>query len=199
MLVEASIFTLAAIMVGWFGNEALAAHQVAATLSFFTFMFVNGFAQGATIHISYLWGKGDLFLARRAIRISYWMVAIVATLNGLMFVVTRHFLPRLFVDDVVVIGIAADILLIVAVFQLFDALQVVGLGVLRAFADVKVPMILAVVSYIFIGIPVGYIFGFTFDLGVNGVWMGCATGLGVAAVLFYVRMHHTVRKLMPTK
>lgn len=197
MLVEASVFTLAAIMVGWISSDALAAHQVAATLSFFTFMFVNGFAQGATIHISYLWGKGDYFLARRAIRVSYWMVAIVACFYGIVFVFTRYILPTLFVDDIEVIHIAANILLVVAVYQVFDALQVVGLGVSRAFADVKVPMILAVISYIFIGIPVGYILGFVFDLGVNGIWMGCATGLGMAAILFYIRVHHTVRRHMP--
>ena len=85
------------------------------------------------------------------------------------------------------IALAAKLLVVAAIFQLFDGAQVVGSGALRGLADVKVPAVITFVSYWLLAIPAAYFLGLHTALGAVGIWMGLATGLAVAAVLLGIR------------
>ena len=74
-----------------------------------------------------------------------------------------------------------------ALFQLFDAMQVIALGLLRGVQDTRAPMWLAVISYWGVGVPVSYTMGFRLGFGGAGLWLGLAIGLAIAAALLMVR------------
>jgi MATE family multidrug resistance protein len=115
-------------------------------------------------------------------------------LMGIIFVFLRHELPLLFTSDKQVILIAAQLLIIAAIFQVFDGLQVVMLSTLRGMADVRIPMIMAFIAYLFIGMPTSYVLAFLFNTGPQGIWVGYLVGLGSAGIMFYFRFKYILSK-----
>ena len=195
LVLEVFAFTFSSIMMGWLGNVALASHQVAMGLATFTFMIANGVAMATTIRVSFQLGTRDFESMET---VSYSAVHLVVTymgLCGLVFMIFRHQLPRIFTYDMHVIEQAASLLMIAALFELFDGLQVVCLGILRGFADVKAPMFIAAFSYMGIGLSVSYLCAFTFSMGPEGIWCGFLAGLVAAGILLALRIRKIIRRL----
>ena len=96
------------------------------------------------------------------------------------------------------IGIATSLLLIAAIFQLSDGIQVVGLGALRGMADVKIPTFITLVAYWVLALPLGYILGFSLNMGAFGIWIGLLAGLTIAAVLLYIRFDRLSQRRLST-
>jgi MATE family multidrug resistance protein len=159
-------------------------------------MIANGVAMATTIRVSYQLGTRDFDSVQKA---SYSAVHLVVTymgLCGLCFLFFRHQLPYLFTTDKHVIVRTASLLAIAALFQLFDGLQVVCLGILRGFADVKVPMFIAGISYIIVGLSVSYVCAFTLKMGPEGIWYGFLAGLFLAGSLLAVRIRKRIHNLL---
>ena len=195
IIVEVIAFSIGAIMMGWHGEVPLAAHQVAIGMATFTYMISLGISQANTIRVSHQMGVKDFHSLKMAAVASSHLVLLFMSSMGLVFILTRQYLPFLFTTDPEVISIAAGLLVIAAIFQVFDGLQVVMLSTLRGMADVKLPMFMAIFSYLFLGIPVSYIFSFVFDSGPVGIWFGYLVGLGTAGILFFLRFRHNLKKL----
>ncbi len=193
IIVEITAFSIGAIMMGWLGEVPLAAHQVAIGLASFTYMISLGISQANTIRVSHQMGVNNYTALKRAAFASTHLVLVFMSSMGLLFVLARNVLPFLFTVDTQVIDIASDLLIIAAIFQVFDGLQVVMLSTLRGMADVKLPMFIAFFAYLFIGIPTSYILSFSLQLGPQGIWYGYLAGLGVAGVLFYLRFQHNLK------
>ncbi len=193
IIVEITAFSIGAIMMGWLGEVPLAAHQVAIGLASFTYMISVGISQANTIRVSHQMGVKDYQALRSAAFASTHLVLVFMFSMGLLFVFARNVLPFLFTVDPQVIEIASGLLIIAAVFQVFDGLQVVMLSTLRGMADVKLPMFIAFFAYLFIGIPTSYLLTFNFQLGPQGIWYGYLSGLGIAGVLFYLRFQQNLK------
>ena len=88
-----------------------------------------------------------------------------------------------FVQDAAVIALAAQLLVVGALFQLVDGVQVIGAACLRGISDLKVPALLTFAAYWGVALPVGYALGIRGGRGAVGVWVGIASGLALAAVL----------------
>ena len=99
-------------------------------------------------------------------------------------------------DNNEVISIASKLLLIAAVFQISDGIQVVVLGALRGLQDVKIPMYITFVAYWIIGFPISYYLGEYTSLKAAGVWIGLLAGLTSAALFLYIRFHYLTKKLI---
>lgn len=195
MLIEIMAFSFGAIMMGWMSKESLAAHQVAIGMASFTFMISLGLASGTTIRISHLIGQNKLSEMKHVIYASLHMVIFFMSMMGISFIVFRYQLPYLFTNDIRVVEIAVKLLIVGALFQIFDGVQVVLIGTLRGFADVRMPMILAFVSYIMISLPTAYVFAFVLGYREIGIWIGFLVGLGTAAILFWTRMQLLIQKI----
>lgn len=192
---EVGAFSMAVIIIGWIGEEALAAHQIAINLASISYMLAAGIAAAATIRVGNQLGQNDRTNLRMAGFTSYMMGILLMSVAALLFIFGRFFLASLYIDNQVVIDIAAQLLIIAAFFQISDGIQVVGLGALRGMADVKIPSIITLVTYWVIGLPVGYILAFPLNLGARGVWIGLLTGLTVAAILLTFRFQYISKKI----
>lgn len=187
MFFEVGGFAFAAVMIGWIGAKELAAHQIAISLASITFMVGLGISIAATIRVSNFLGKKDLIGIKNAGYSALFIVAIIMGLFGTMFIMLNNFLPTLYILDPVVVEIASSLIIIAAIFQGVDGLQVVGIGLLRGLTDLKAPMVIAFIAYWVIGLPVAYLLGFTFGYGVEGVWISFVVGLSIAAIFFIRR------------
>lgn len=193
MFFEVGGFAFAAVMIGWIGANELAAHQIAINLASITFMVGLGISIAATIRVGNYLGKKDLAGIKSAGYSALFIIAGIMGSFGIMFIILRNFLPTLYIDDPVVIEIASSLIIIAAIFQVVDGLQVVGIGILRGLTDLKAPMIIAFIAYWLIGLPVAYLLGFTFGYGVEGVWISFVVGLSIAAVFFIRRFQRFLK------
>ncbi|MBK6267430.1 MATE family efflux transporter [Marivirga sp. S37H4] len=193
---EVGAFATAAIMIGWMGAIPLAAHQVAINLASISYMMSTGISAAATVRVGNQLGQRDINTMKVAAYTCFLMAIIFMAFTGLIFMVFNEFLPSLYTNDLEVIRIAGSLLIIAALFQLSDGIQVVGLGALRGMGDVKLPTLVTFMAYWAIGLPVGYLLAFYFNLGEKGVWYGLLIGLSVTAVILFLRFKNRAAKLM---
>jgi MATE family multidrug resistance protein len=193
LLFESGAFAAAAIMMGWLGTTALAAHQIAISCAAFAFMFPLGVSTAVSMRLSKALGAGRRDRLRAigfgALLFSTAMVLIFAV----VFASAGGALARIFSADPSVTTLAARLLVVAACFQLFDGGQVMGAGALRGLTDVKVPTLITFTAYWLLALPAGYGLAFGTPLGPLGVWMGLAAGLACAAILLWMRFHRLTR------
>lgn len=192
---EIGAFAGAAIIAGTLGAHIQAAHQVAITLAAMTYMMASGIAAAATIKVGNSFGQRNFFRLRRYAVSSYHIVLVFMGFCALLFALLNQLLPWGFSSDVLVIGIAAELLVIAGLFQLFDGTQVVGLGILRGVGDVNIPTLITFVAYWIIGLPGAYLLGVIGGWGVKGIWLGLTFGLLTSSLLLYFRYRRVVAGL----
>lgn len=203
MLFEVALFTAAIWLCGSIGKTSQAANQIALTLATTTFMFAMGLSVAATIRVGNNKGLMDyknLIIVARSV---FLLAIILETFFGLLFVILHNFLPHLFlnmenvnqaIENKEVIIIASKLLLVAAVFQISDGIQVVVLGALRGLQDVKVPMYITFVAYWVVGFPISFFLGKYTELKSVGVWIGLLAGLSTAALFLYLRFHKLTKQ-----
>ena len=190
-------FTFAAsfVIIGWISKEALAAHQVANQIADLTFMIALGVGAATTIRVSHQLGEGNLHAVRMASNASIHLVLVINTIGAALMISLRNYIPMIFTEDQEVIAIASKLIIIAGLFQYADGLQAVGAAMLRGITDVKVPMVIAFVSYILVGLSVGLLCAFPLNMGAAGIWIGFIFGLALAAICFHIRFNRKYKQL----
>ncbi len=205
MLFEVVLFTAGIWLCGNIGKTSQAANQIALSLASMTFMFAMGLSVVSMIRVSNQKGLQDyknLVIVARSI---FLLAILIEIVFALLFVVLHQIVPPLFLDmsdstqlldNKEVVTIAAKLLLVAAVFQISDGIQVVVLGALRGLQDVKIPMYITFLAYWIIGFPISYYLGEYTDLKAVGVWIGLLAGLTAAALFLFIRFHFLTKSLI---
>jgi MATE family multidrug resistance protein len=192
--VEVCAFAVSGIIIGTISAVSQAAHQIALSCAAFTFMVSMGLSQAGSIRVSNAYGRADW----NRIRVIGKTTLITALLYGcfcaICFAIFRWQLPLIFNDNSDVVHLSAILLLFAAVFQISDATQATGAGLLRGIKDVKLPTLLVTLAYWVIGLPVGWLFAFHYHMGAAGMWLGLIIGLTLASVFLGSRFLNMVRK-----
>ncbi len=187
-----------AFLIGLLGTLPLAAHAIAWQLVALSFMMFVGISQAATVRVGLAAGKND----KTGIRLAGISAAVLGLVVSLAWATSFVFFGRemaiLFLDPnnpntAETISLAVSFLLIGALFQLGDAMQVIALGLLRGLKDTAVPMVIAVGGYWLLGLPTGIVLGLVLDLGGVGIWAGAAMGLTAVGIGCSWRFYRRVR------
>ncbi len=192
MFLESSAFVGTGIMIGWLGAEALSANQIATSIGNCAFMVILSIGSAATIRISHCYGAKDLAELKLATRATYHLVLAWCTIASLLFILLREQIPQLFTSNAEVIRITADMMFYVALYQLWDGMQNVSVGILRGLQDVKIIMPIAFISYWLLNLPAGYLFGIVCGMGAGGFFLSYSVGLSAAAVLMMWRIKRRI-------
>lgn len=190
---EIGAFAVAALMAGKIGAMEQAAHQTAITFVAMTYMMASGIASAATIKVGNSFGSQNYFRIQKFAKVSYHLVIVFMLIFAVIFTVFNQYLPYIITSDPAVIPLAAQLLIIAGVFQLFDGAQVVGLGTLRGMGDVKTPTFITFFAYWVIGLPVAYFLGIQLNIGVKGIWYGLTLGLLTSSLLLYFRSQYIIK------
>lgn len=185
---EVSAFAGVGLLMGTFGAVQVASHQIALNLAALTFMVPLGVSAAAAVRVGNAIGAGDAPRARYAAKLSYFLGAAFMTTTAAIFLLFPRPLAALFTNDESLIALAAVLLPIAGVFQVFDGLQAVGAGVLRGAGDTRVPLIAMLAGYWAIGLPVSLLMAFRMGLGPEGLWWGFVAGLASVAVFLMWRV-----------
>lgn len=186
-------FAAVSLLMGVLGTVALASHQVAITLAALTFMVPLGLGQAAAVLVGRAVGAGDPDRAGRAATAGLCLGAAFMAGTAIVFLTLPEALARLFTPDPVVIGLAATLLPLAGVFQVFDGLQVVAAGILRGVADTRFPMFANLAGFWLIGLPTGAWLGFRAGMGPAGLWWGLVVGLAIVSVLLVGRVRRQMQ------
>lgn len=189
-IIEMGTFSIGAIMSGWFGATSNASHQIAINIASITYLIAAGLGSATTIVCGQFFGKKDVDSLKKTTIASVKLVIGMMSVTALIMIMGNYFLPGLYNSDPDVIELSAQLLVIAAIFQLFDGLQVVGLGVLRGINDLKTPTQIAVFAYLIVTIPLCYILSTVFDMKAVGVWIGFLAGLAISATLIFWRIRN---------
>ncbi len=192
LMAEVGMFGVAVIMMGWIGTNQVAAHAVAAQFAAIAFMVPLGLSQATTVRVGLAVGSGHPEGVRKAGWTSLWLTLAFMAATCALFLLAPGVLVQLFLDplkpeNAISFGLAIAYLGVAALFQLVDGAQCIMGAALRGMSDTRIPMVFALVGYWVIGLPVGYVAGFTFGLEGVGIWLGLASGLTVAAVALTIR------------
>ena len=188
---EFSVFSTMTLLIGRLGVESLAAHQIANNMGGLTFMIPLALGMAASIRVGFNVGAGDLVAAR----ISGW-VAIGTSLcfaicAAAVLVYANDFIASLYSTEDAVVALAAQLIILVAIYQPFDDVQGTAIGALRGYKDTRTPFFVAVGAYWLVGFPISWVLGFGYfeslNFGVYGYWIGLIAGLSVAAVALVSR------------
>ena len=208
MFFEVAIFTAAIWLSGILGKNPQAANQIALNLSSMTFMIAMGLSVVATIRVGNQMGLNK-YVELRRIAFSIFLIAILfAIIFASLFLIFNDILPKLYLDfddpskifdNYEVLEIAKTLLIIAAIFQISDTIQVIALGALRGMQDVLIPTLITFISYWVIGFPISYYLSMYTEYKSTGIWIGLLAGLTASGLLLFIRFNHLSNKMILTK
>ncbi|MDF3127812.1 MATE family efflux transporter [Kiritimatiellaeota bacterium B1221] len=194
MLMEFGSFSASALLIGQLGSLPLAAHQIALTCATTTYMIPMGLANAVSIRVGHALGANAIDRARHIVAGAQGLTLLIMGIFAILYLNIGGKIAGAFNSDPELIALAAALLSIVGIFQLFDGIQVVSVGALRAMKDTKIPTLLCFIGYWLVSFPFGLWMGFKLQWGVKGFWMGLATGLTIAATSMSLRLIWLLRK-----
>ncbi|MFC0426082.1 MATE family efflux transporter [Chryseobacterium scophthalmum] len=202
MFFEVTAFAGAAFICGLISSHDIASHQIALSMASFTFNLCIGFSVASTVMIGRKLGEQN-FVELRKIGINNLKIAFLfMCFCGVIFILGRNILPTFFtkLEEVEVIMLASKLMIIAALFQLSDGIQVTALGMLRGLQDVKIPSIITFIAYWLITIPLGYFLCVTLEMGAFGMWIALGLGLTISAFMLVKRfLNMSARRIKANK
>lgn len=190
---EVGFFAVVSILVGTRGVDITAAHQIALSYASTMFMIPLALASATTVQVGHMLGAGDARLARMAGFTGILMSAAFMAVSALMLLIFRDEIITIYTDDPVVTGIALSLLLVAAIFQVADGIQISAAAALRAYKDTRWPMGINLFAFWLVALPLAYLAAIRYQLPANQIWVAFIAGLVVAAVLLTWRFHRLSR------
>lgn len=195
MGLETGIFSFASIMIGWLGEIPLAAYQIMLSISTIGFMVYYSLGASMSIKIAGYYGNGDITQIRNCSVAGLHIIMACAATACLLFFFLGEPVIRLFTDDVAVIAVAILVIPPLMLYQVGDALQITYANALRGITDVRPMMITAIIAYLIVGLPLGYLLAFPCSMGIVGIYLSFAVALLLAGVLFFAKFQIDLRNL----
>ncbi len=198
---EAGLFNAVAVLMGTRGTEITAAHQIAINFAATMFMIPLALSSAITVRVGHELGAGDPQRARYAGRFGIIVCAGFMSCSALFLLVFRDAVVGMYTDDPIVTGIAISLLLMAAIFQVADGVQIGAAGALRGYKDTRIPMLINTFAYWMLAFPLAYLAAVTWELPPNYIWGGFVLGLSVAALMLtqrFLRISKESLRVEPT-
>jgi MATE family multidrug resistance protein len=190
LFLEGTLFSAVTMFVGKYGETVVAANQIGLSVTHMVFMVPLGIGLAVTVRVGTELGRQDLEAMVRAAKTGMAVVFLIQIVIALALVVGREAIVGVYSDNPEVLTLAASLLVIAAIYQIPDGMQMVSSGALRGLKDTRRPMLMLILAYWGAGIPSGYLMGTVLEMGVRGYWLGLIVGLSVAAVCLFTRFHY---------
>ena len=193
---EAGLFSAVSILVGTRGADITAAHQISLNFAATMFMIPLALSAATTVRIGHALGSGNAAAARMGGWTGIVMCMVFMTFSAMFLLLFRDTVVGIYTDDPAVTEIAISLLLMAAIFQVADGVQIGAAGALRGYKDTRMPMVINTFSYWVLGFPLAYMAAITFKAPPSWIWGGFVLGLSVAAVLLTGRFRRLSREML---
>lgn len=196
-LLEMGAFSAAMLFIGRIGAAELAGHKVALTLASVSFMVPVGISAAAAVRVGYAVGRGDEAACRRSALVAIGLGAAVMVGFAVAFLAAPGALAWLFTESSAVVPVAVALIPLAGMFQVFDGIQVVSIGVLRGLAETRTPLVVSAIGYWILALPLGWWLAFPGGMGPVGLWWGLTVGLAIVAIVLLARVTVRIRRSLP--
>ena len=193
---EAGLFSAVSILVGTRGADITAAHQISINFAATMFMIPLALSAATTVRIGHAMGSGNAEAARMGGTTGILMCALFMSFSATFLLLFRDLVVGMYTNDPAVTQIAISLLLIAAIFQVADGIQIGAAGALRGYKDTRVPMVINTFSYWALGFPLAYLATITYQASPSWIWGGFVLGLSVAAILLTTRFHILSKRML---
>lgn len=192
MGLEIGMFSVVTVLMGFFGVNALAAHQIAIQCANVVFTIPMGISQATGIEVAYVIGASQRYLTSCVTYMAMMLGIACACVIALFFIflplpIINSFLDTHNLYNLPVLLLAIRYLSIAGILQFLDTIQIIAIGALRGMHDTFMPMILSVIAYWALGLSAAYIFAYRLHLQGTGLWYGLCIGIGLSALLLLMR------------
>ncbi|MGL4615802.1 MAG: MATE family efflux transporter [Shewanella sp.] len=191
---EVSLFAIIALLLAPLGAAVVASHQIALNFSSIVFMLPLSIGIAVSIRIGYYLGRDRADIAGTVTKVGLSLALSLALMTAVLTVLFRFQIAKLYNGDPQVIALAGSLMLMAALYQLSDSIQVVAAGALRGYKDTRSAFYITLLSYWGIGMTLGYTLAYTDyivpAMGAHGFWIGLIAGLTSAALLFFIRLRY---------
>lgn len=195
---EVTLFAVVALLVSPLGIVAVAGHQIALNFSSLMFVLPLSLGVGATIRVGHSLGEGSVEGARVAAYAAIAVGIVMASCSALFTATFRESIALLYNDNPAVVSMASHLMLLAAIYQISDSVQVTGSGILRGYKDTRAIFYITFIAYWVLGLPSGYLLALTDyivpAMGPSGFWIGFIIGLTFAAIMMVLRMRWLQRQ-----
>jgi MATE family multidrug resistance protein len=193
LILESAMFLFASIAMGYFGADALAAHQIAMQCTSIAYSIPYALSMATALQVGHALGAKNIHLAQRSVFIGLAIGLILTSLIATVFIFASEQLVGMFVvgDELEyqpIKKMATTFLIVAAIFQCFDGVQLIANGALRGLKDTLVPMMLSVGCYWVFGIGSSYYFAFYTNAGSTGIWYGFTLGFTSIGIILIFRL-----------
>jgi MATE family multidrug resistance protein len=198
LLAEIGAFTLATFLIGRLGAVQLAGHQIALNVASITFMVPMGIGSAAAVRVGQSIGARDVPAASRAGWTALFFGVCFMACSGLLLFSFSRPIARIYTPEADVVTTGAALLIVAAIFQLFDGLQVVATGALRGAGNTRTPMMANLIGYWAMGLPLGALLCFRWRMGAVGMWAGLALALIIIGSSLLLVWRRQIQELVKT-
>jgi MATE family multidrug resistance protein len=195
-LLEGGIFSFVAILMGWLGPVQLASHHVSLNIAALSFMVPLGVSFAATVLVGHAVGRGDAADARAASGAALFLGTVFMSATAILMLTAPSLLASLYSAEPEVLALAATLIPLAGVFQIFDGLQVVSAGILRGVGDTRAPLVINLLGFWLIGLPTSLVLAFKLQFGPRGLWWGLVAGLAAVAIALLARVRYRMNQEM---
>ena len=182
-------FTVFTAIVARMGEAALAAHQIAFKIISISFLPGYGISEATSILTGQYVGAGEPSHAKRSYRNAMKLSVGMMGVFGAVFWIFPEVLIGVFQSDPEVLRIGSQLLILAALFQVFDAVAMTGIGALNGTGDTRFTMLMSVGCSWFIMVPTAYFFGVELGYGTTGAWVGIVFEVFALAIIAAWRFH----------
>ena len=199
---ESSAFSLIALLIAVFGSTQMAAHQIALNFNSLAFMVPLSLGLALMTRVGQSLGAGDPVRARYQAWVGVALGVAFAVLSATGIAVLAKPIASLYTNDAAVITLAAQLLLLAAVFQLSDATQVITSCAIRGYKITRLPMVIHLTAFWVFALPLGYVLGLApawmpfrpaQPMAAQGFWIALILGLTIAALALVVLLRQVAR------
>src|SRR5210317_1910649 len=190
---EVGLFAGVSVLVGTRGAEITAAHQIALSYASSMFMIPLALSSATTVQVGHMLGAGRATDARIAGFAGMTMCAMFMALSAAVLLLFRGLIITLYTNDPLVTDIALSLLLVAAIFQVADGVQIGAAAALRGYKDTRFPMAINIFAYWVVAFPLAYLATVTYEAPPNYIWSAFVAGLGLAAILLTWRYQRLSR------
>jgi MATE family multidrug resistance protein len=194
LLFEMGAFCFVGTLAARLSSAQNAAHAISISLASFVFMIPMGLSSAAALTMGHANGEKQPTLAFQLGRKTIGLGLIYALIGSLAIILLRYSLMELYTSDEETIRVGASLLLVAAVFQFGDSMQVILAGCIRGFGETTIQAKINAIGHWLIGIPLGVVLGFHFGYQITGLWIGLCAGLFSVAFGLFLYWRRLKRK-----
>ncbi len=205
LLLEVGAFAVATVLAGRISADALAAHQIALNYAAVAYMVPLGVSSAAAVSVGHALGAADPAKARRAALLALALGIGFMLCAATVFLAIPHALTLVYTHDARIAALVRPLLVLAALFAIFDAVQIILTGALRGMGLTRVPMLANLIGYWAVGLPVGIVLAFhgtvwhrtpSSPYGILGIWSGLTLALVLIACMLASYWNDRSRRLV---